>query len=358
MALSASFGVVTEPFGRLPDGTTVESYLLVLENGVSCKLLSYGATIAELHVPDRNGRLGDIVLGFSSLETYLSHTWYVGAAIGRFCNRIAQGRFTLDGKDYQLAVNNGSNHLHGGNRGFDKRVWRAEVLNRPDGPSVAFHLSSPDGEEGYPGAMELTVTYTLTVGGELRMDYRATTTAATPVNLTNHAYWNLAGAGSILQHELTINADRSTAVDETSTPIGIIAPVAGSPLDFTAPRPIGSLIGQLTNLPQGYDHNFVVNREEGGNRAGLAWVARVKEPISGRTMEVLSDQPGVQFYTGNYMDGSLIGKTGEVYAYQTGFCLETQHFPDSVNHPNFPSTILRPGEVFQSTTIHRFGTVP
>jgi aldose 1-epimerase len=349
MALSSSFGVVSEWFGRMPDGTAVDSFTLGVESGIKCKVISYGATITEVHAPDCDGKMGDIVLGFDSLQPYLDHTAYFGAAIGRCANRIAAGKFSLDGKAYSLAVNNPPNHLHGGNQGFDKRVWRAEVLTRTEGPSVAFHLSSPDGDQGYPGAMEVTVTYLLTAAGELRIDYRANTTKPTPVNLTNHSYWNLAGTGTILGHQLMLNADTYTPVDADSIPTGVLAPVAGSPMDFTAPLAMGHNLGRLTNIPQGYDHNWVIN----GGGAALARVAVVTDPKSGRTLEVLSDQPGVQFYTGNFLDGTVTGKGGTVYARHAGFCLETQHFPDSVNHPNFPTTILRPGEVYRSTTIYR-----
>ena len=335
----------------MPDGTAVEAYTLTNEQGVLAKIITYGATLTEMQVPDRNGILGDVALGFDQLDPYLTRKGYFGATVGRVANRIAHGKFVLDGRTYSLATNNGPNHLHGGILGFSWLVWRAEVLAGLEGPSVAFHLASPDGNEGYPGALEVTVTYTLTNGGELRLDYRATTSEPTPINLTNHSYWNLAGSGTILEHEVTLNADRYTPADDTSIPTGIIAPVAGSPMDFTRPLPIGRNIGQLTNTPQGYDHNWVIN----GPGDALTWAAKVTEPKTGRTMEVLTDQPGVQFYTGNYLNGAATGKGGTVYARHTGFCLETQHFPDSVNHPNFPSTILRPGEVFRSTTIHRFG---
>jgi aldose 1-epimerase len=304
-----------------------------------------------MHVPDRTGRLGDVTLGFDNLQSYLDGHPYFGATVGRYANRIAQGRFTLDGRTYVLATNDGPNHLHGGVRGFDKVIWRAEVL-AGTGAAVRFTYTSPDGEEGYPGTLTAAVTYTLTEDNELRLDYLATTSQATVVNLTNHAYWNLAGTGNILDHVLQIAADRYTPVDDTLIPTGAIDPVRGTPMDFTRPLPIGSRIRQLTNEPQGYDHNYVLD-SRGGD---LALAARVEEPTTGRVLEIHTTEPGIQFYSGNFLDGTLTGKGGVVYQQYDGFCLETQHFPDSPNRPNFPSVILRPGQIYTQTTIHKFST--
>lgn len=347
-AMKAS--VTQSSFGKLPDGTPVELYTLTNKKGAVCKVMTCGAIITELHVPDRAGQPGDIVLGFDNLEGYLKGHPYFGAAIGRVGNRIAKGRFTLDGKTFTLATNNGPNHLHGGLKGFDKVVWKAEPLQVKDGAAVRFNYTSPDGEEGYPGTLKVTMVYTLTDKNELRIDYEAATDKATPVNLTNHSYWNLAGGGDILGHELTLRARRFTPVDDTLIPTGEIRPVKGSPMDFTRAKPIGRDLKQLTNDPRGYDHNYVL--DSGGGRMALA--ARVFEPKTGRVLEIRTDQPGVQFYSGNFLDGTLTGKHGAVYQKHFGFCLETQHFPDSVNHPSFPSTILRPGQTYRTTTVHKF----
>jgi aldose 1-epimerase len=347
-AMKAS--VIQSSFGTLPDGTPVELYTLINKKGAVCKVMTWGAIITELHVPDRSGKPGDIVLGFDNLEGYLKGHPYFGAAIGRVGNRIARGRFTLDGKTFTLATNNGPNHLHGGLKGFDKVVWKAAPLQVKDGAAVRFNYTNPDGEEGYPGTLKVTMVYTLTDKNELRIDYEAATDKATPVNLTNHSYWNLAGGGDILGHELTLQARRFTPVDDTLIPTGEIRPVKGSPMDFTRAKPIGRDLKHLTNDPQGYDHNYVL--DSGGGRLGLA--ARVFEPKTGRVLEIRTDQPGVQFYSGNFLDGTLTGKHGAVYQKHFGFCLETQHFPDSVNHSNFPSTILRPGQTYRTTTVHKF----
>jgi aldose 1-epimerase len=338
-------------FGKLPDGTAVDLYTLTNANSLVAKVTNYGAIITELHVPDRDGKPGDIVLGFDNLQQYLKGHPYFGATVGRFANRIAKGRFTLDGKTYALATNNGPNHLHGGLRGFDKRVWHAEPQT---GAAVEFTYTSPDGEEGYPGTLAAAVTMTLTDANELRLDYCATTDQPTPVNLTNHSYFNLAGQGSALDHELMLAADYYTPSDSALIPTGEIKPVKGTPMDFTTPQPIGSRFAQLHTQPVGYDHNYVLNA--GGN--GLALAARVHDPASGRAMEVRTTQPGVQFYTGNFLNGSLTGKRGIVYHQHNAFCLETQHFPDSVNQPMFPSVILRPGQTCRHTTIYKFLTQP
>jgi len=337
----------TSSFGRLPDGTPIELYTLQNGDGLVAKITNYGTIITELHVPDRLGRLGDVVLGFSSLERYLRGHPYFGCTVGRVANRIAKGRFTLDGKVYPLAVNNGPNHLHGGIRGFDKVAWTAEPL---DGAAVRFSYTSPDGEEGYPGTLQVEVTMALTEANELSIDYTATTNQPTPINLTNHSYFNLAGAGDILGHELTIAAGHYTPPDADSIPTGQIKPVKGTPFDFTSPKPIGARFFQIESRPVGYDHNYVL--DSGGKE--LAMAARVFEPGSGRVMEVYTTEPGVQLYTANYFDGTLTGKNGIIYKRHSAFCLETQHYPDSVNQAQFPSTILRPGQTYRQTTTHRF----
>jgi aldose 1-epimerase len=339
-------------FGKTPDGTAVDLYVLTNANGMQAKIITYGAIVTELHVPDRDGKLDDVVLGFDDLKGYLAGHPFFGATVGRVANRIAKGQFTLDGKEYKLATNNGPNHLHGGLKGFDKAVWKAEPRQIPDGVAVQFSHRSPDGEEGYPGNLSATVTYTLTNANELKIDYTATTDQATPVNLTNHSYFNLAGprSGTILGHELMLAADNYTPADATLIPTGEIRPVQGTPLDFTTPATIGSRINQLKGDPAGYDHNYVLN---GGGKS-LALGARVHEPKTGRVMEMFTTEPGVQLYTGNFLDGKLKGKGGVVYQKHQGFCLEAQHFPDSVNHANFPSVILRPGMTYTQTTVYKF----
>lgn len=342
-------------FGRLPGGTAVELFTLTNSNGLFAKITNYGTIITELHVPDRQGKLGDIVLGFDNLAQYLKGHPYFGATVGRFANRIAKGKFALDGKNYTLAVNNGPNALHGGLRGFDKVIWKAEPQ---DGACVKFAYTSADGEEGYPGKLDVTVVMTLTDLNELRIDYTADTDKPTPINLTNHSYFNLAGQGDILGHELMIAADHFTPTDATLIPTGEIKAVKGTPLDFIAARPIGSRLGELTNEERGYDHNFVLRdgakSKPGTEAAAPMPAARAYEPKTGRVMEVHTTEPGVQLYTANYLDGSLTGKGGIVYRKHGAFCLETQHFPDSVNKPNFPSTILRPGQTYRQTTVHKF----
>jgi aldose 1-epimerase len=340
-----------EDFGTLPDGTAVELYTLYNSAGLRARIMTYGAIVVSLEVPDREGRLADITLGYDSLEGYLETTPYFGAIVGRYGNRIAKGAFSLDGVTYTLAANNGENHLHGGIRGFDKVVWTAEPLREDRAVGVRMRYLSPDGEEGYPGNLDSAVTYRITEDNELMITYEATTDKATPVNLTHHSYFNLAGQGTgdILGHELQILADRYTPVDEGLIPTGELRPVAGTPFDFTEPHRIGERIAQV---PGGYDHNFVLTSGGGG----LAPAARVYEPASGRVMEIATTEPGIQFYAGNFLDGSIAGKLGKVYHKHFGFCLETQHFPDSPNQPGFPSTILRPGETYRSRTVHRFTT--
>jgi len=336
-------------FGKLPDGTAVTLYTLSNANGLTASVATYGTIITELHVPDRRGKPCDIVLGFDNLAQYLKGHPYFGCTVGRMANRIARGRFMLDGKTYALAINNGLNHLHGGLKGFDKVVWKAEPRA---GAAVKFTYTSRDGEEGYPGTLTVAVTMTLTDANELRLDYHAKADKPTPVNLTNHSYFNLAGEGDVLGHELMIAAKYYTPSDSASIPTGEIKPVIGTPMDFTKPLPIGARFAQLGTDPVGYDHNYVLNAS--GKRLVLA--ARVHDPRSGCIMEVHTTQPGVQLYTGNFLDGSLKGKGRVVYRQHSGFCLETQHFPDSVHQARFPSVILRPDQTYRHTTIHKFST--
>ena len=343
--------VKKEAFGRLADGTAVDIYTLTNKAGLEARITTYGAILVSLKLPDRNGLFADVNLGFDGLEGYLGTHPYFGAIIGRYGNRIAKARFTLDGVAYALPPNNNGNTLHGGIRGFDKVVWAAEPVRSADGAGVKLAYLSKDGEEGFPGNLSVTVVYTLTDANELRIDYEAVTDRKTPINLTNHAYWNLKGEGrgDVLGHVLRLEADAITAVDSAANliPTGEIAPVAGTPFDFTAPHAIGERIGQVEG---GYDHNFVL-RSGGGT---LAAAARIEEPESGRVLEIWTDQPGIQLYTGNFLDGTVVGKGGKAYQKHFAFCLETQHFPDSPNHPNFPSTILEPGQTYRTTTVHKF----
>jgi aldose 1-epimerase len=345
-------GVKKAMFGKLDDGTTVDIYTLTNANGAAAKIMTYGATLTELHVPGRDGKMGDVVLGFDNLAQYVKGHPYFGSTVGRVANRIAKGKFTLDGKEYTLAVNNGPNHLHGGLKAFDKVVWKAEPVKSADGAAVKFAYHSPDGEEGYPGNLDVAVTYTLTNDNTLRIDYTAKTDKATPVNLTNHAYFNLAGQGDVLGHRMMLAADRYVVVDDTLIPTGELKEVRGTPMDFRTPHSIGVRIDQVGADPKGYDHCYVLN--SGGRSFALA--ARVTEPTTGRVMEMYTDEPGVQFYTGNFLDGSLTGKGGFVYQKHAAFCLEAGSFPDAVNHPSFPSVILRPGETYRQRTEYRFST--
>jgi aldose 1-epimerase len=345
--------VEKQPFGKTADGTPVDLYTLTNSKGVRVAITNYGGIVVSLFTPDRNGNPGDIVLGFERLEDYLKGHPYFGAIIGRYGNRIAKGRFTLDGVEYKLAQNNGENHLHGGLVGFDKKVWKARDFVDAEGQHLELRYTSPDGEEGYPGNLDVTVTYSLNEQNQLRIDYVATTDKPTVVNLTNHSYFNLAGEGDILGHLLRLNADYFTPVDAGLIPTGELRPVKGTPFDFTEPTPIGARIEQddeQLRYGRGYDHNFVLR----GGGGSLAEAAEVYEPKTGRVLRVLTTEPGVQFYTGNFLDGTLRGKYGRVYHRRTGFCLETQHFPDSPNKPHFPTTVLRPGQTYRSTTIYEF----
>ena len=338
----------------------MSQYTLKNAHGMELRVLDYGGIIVSLAVPDRTGRVDDVVLGFDRLQAYERSSLYFGAIIGRFGNRIARGRFTLDGRTYMLATNDGPNHLHGGVKGFDKVVWKVSPFERQDSTGLVLRYTSPDGEEGYPGTLRTTVTYTLTDGNELIFDYEATSDRATPVNLTQHSYFNLAGdgRGDVLDHVLTLKAHSFTPVDSTLIPTGEIRSVAGTPFDFRAPTAIGARIGQddeQLRYGGGYDHNFVLDKDRAEQRGAAMLAARVYEPSSGRLMEVFTTEPGVQFYSGNFLDGMLTGKRGTVYPRRSGFALETQHFPDSPNHPDFPSTILAPGREYRSRTLLRFG---
>ncbi len=338
-----------EIFGKTADGEPVEIFTLTNSHGLKAKVTTWGACLTEMHVPDRTGALADVTLGFEKFASYLAGHPHFGVTTGRFANRIAKGRFTLDGTAYTLAINNGVNHLHGGLKGFDKRNWKATA----EGNAVRFTYTSPDGEEGYPGTLAVTVTYTLTDADELRLDYEATTDKPTVLNLTNHAYWNLAGAGhgDILGHELTLHSSHYLAVDDGSIPTGKIEPVAGGPMDFTQPKLISRDFAQMPGKPGGYDHCFVIEHPTPGV---LTTAAEIRDPASGRTMTISTTEPGIQLYTANYLDSTVTGKGGSVYKKNSAFCLETQHYPDSPNHPDFPTTVLRPGQTYRSTTVHKF----
>lgn len=340
-----------QTFGHLPDGSEVEIYILTNSHRLKAKIMTYGATLVALEVPDRQGELADIVLGHDSLEGYLdpAQNPYFGSIVGRYANRIAQAKFTLDGVEYRLAANAGKNHLHGGLKGFDKALWTAEPVRAEGAVGLKLFYLSRDGEEGYPGNLSTTVTYWLTEEDELKISYQAETDKPTPINLTSHSYFNLAGPrdGDILRHELMLNANHFTWVNDELLPTGEIRAVSGTPWDFTKPKAIGA---EMTATPGGYDHNFVLRGEAGT----LRLAARVYEPTSGRVMEIYTTEPGIQFYGGNFLDGTIIGKGGHAYSKHAGFCLETQHFPDSPNQPNFPSTILRPGQKYTSLTVHKF----
>jgi aldose 1-epimerase len=347
------------PFGKLSDGSAVQLYTLRNAQGVRVEISNYGGTVVRIFVPDRHGNFADVVLGFDRLEDYVARSPYFGCLIGRFGNRIADGKFCLNGETFQLAKNNAPNgipcHLHGGRKGFDRVVWQAEAFTSDDGDALRLHYLSPDMEEGYPGNLDVTVTYTLTADNSLRIDYTATTDRATPVNLTNHAYFNLAGegVGDVLGHVLTINARNYTPVKAGLIPLGHVAPVAGTPFDFSAPSKIGQSIempNEQLRFAGGYDHNYVLDRSDDS----LVLAATVLEPLSGRILEVHTTEPGLQFYSGNFLAGAFAAKNGHVYQRRHGFCLEAQHFPDSPNQPSFPPAILEPGVTLRSTTVYHF----
>jgi len=340
-------------FGHLPDGRPVTLYTLVNNKGARADIMNYGGIVVRLYMPDRNGHYDDVVLGYDHLEGYLTNNPYFGAIVGRYANRIAKGRFVLDGKVYQLATNDGPNHLHGGIKGFDKRLWKARPFMSADGPALELKYFSRDGEEGYPGNLQVTAVYTLTDENELRLDFTAVTDKPTIVNLSHHSYFNLACEGTILDHQVMIVADAFTPVDATLIPTGEIRPVEGTPFDFRKPTPIGARIHEddiQLKYGRGYDHNWVIRKPLGT----LGLMARVYEPKTGRIMEVLSTEPGLQFYTGNFLDGTIVGKGGRRYVHRSGFCMEPQHYPDSPNKPHFPSVVLRPGQVYRNTIIYRF----
>lgn len=341
--------IQTDAIGELPDGTQVDQFTLTNGAGLRVKIMTYGATLTTVEAPDRDGKLDVVTLSLDSLDGYLAGHPYFGSVVGRYANRIAKGKFTLGGAEYTLAVNNGPNHLHGGIKGFDKAVWKAEPHECEKCVGVKFSHTSPDGDEGYPGTLTCSATYTLSADNRLKMEYTAESDKPTPVNLTNHAYWNLAGAGSgdALAHEMMLNADAYLPVDDGLIPLGEPAAVKGTPMDFTQPHTIGSRIAQVEG---GYDHCYVLNRKESEE---LSLAARVVEPKSGRVMEIFTTQPGIQFYTGNFLDGTLT-VAGKPCLRHYAFCLETQHFPDSPNRPEYPTTVLRPGETYRETTVHRF----
>ena len=350
--------VTVNDFGQLEDGTAIQEYVLENEEGMSVGIMTRGATVTSLNVPDKDGNLVDVSLGFDSVEGYLNKDCpYFGAVVGRYGNRIAKGAFTLDGVTYdKLAINNGENHLHGGLVGFDKVVWDAEIVAEGDEPAVKFSYLSKDGEEGYPGNLSVSVVYTLTKDNGLKLVYDASTDKATPCNPTNHTYFNLDGEGSptILNQVIMINADKFTPVDEGLIPLGEHADVKGTAFDFTTPKAIGQDINadedQIT-FGGGYDHNFVLNSQDGS----LAKAVEVYSPVTGIMMEVFTTEPGVQFYAGNFLEGNLTGRSGKIYPYRSGFCLETQHYPDTPNQPNFPTTTLKPGDKYSHETIYKFG---
>ncbi len=348
--------VSSEPFGSLPDGREATLYTLVNARGTTMRVTDYGGIITELHVADRNGDLGDVVIGHATLSEYLVDNPYFGALIGRYGNRIGGASFELDGETFTLAKNDGDNTLHGGVFGFDRQLWTAKPVDSEDGVGLVLTYLSPDGEEGFPGSLAVEVIYLLTHDDRLVFDYTATTDRATPVNLTQHSYFNLAGSGPILHHELMLAASAYTPVGPALIPTGEIAPVEGTPFDFRTSTPIGERIGDAHEqivFGRGYDHNWVLD----GESDSLRLAARVYEPVSGRLMEIATTEPGIQFYSGNFLDGSLTGKDGQPIGHRTGFCLETQHFPDSPNRPEFPSTTLRPGQIYRTRTVYAFSVV-
>lgn len=358
-AADATAGTIEKrDFGKMPDGTPVFEYTLTNAKNMSVGVINYGGIITSIKVPDRDGKVDNVVLGFRNIDDYVSKNPYFGTITGRYANRIGNAKFTLDGTEYKLAVNNGPNSLHGGAKGFDKKIWAVKEL--PGEGKVGLELSylSPDGEEGYPGNLAVTVNYTLTDDNEFRIDYTATTDKPTVVNLTSHSYFNLAGNGSgtVLDHKLQLNADKFTPVDATLIPTGKLQDVAGTPFDFREPQVIGDRIRQADEqlvYGRGYDHNWVLNRSDDSS---LVLAAKLHDPATGRVMEIHTTEPGIQFYAGNFLDGTLVGSSGGMYRQGDGLCLETQHFPDSPNKPDFPSTVLKPGETYKTTTVHRFMT--
>ena len=356
VAFAAAQSVTKQSYGKTAAGENVDLYTLRNSKGVEAKITNYGGIVVSLKVPDRNGKFDDVVLGFNDLESYLTkNDPYMGALIGRYGNRIAKGRFTLNGGEYKLAVNNGENHLHGGLKGFDKVVWTGRDMKTPTGPAVVLTYLSKDGEEGYPGNLNVRVVYTLTNNNELKIDYSATSDKDTVTNLTHHSYFNLAGEGNgdILNHTVTINANRFVPTDAGSIPTGELKSVAGTPFDFLKATAIGARINQddeQLKFGNGYDHTWVINGR------GMRLAATAYEATSGRVMQVWTTEPGMQFYTGNFLNGTLTGKSGKIYARRTGFCFETQHYPDSPNQPSFPTTTLKKGATYKSTTIYRFSS--
>lgn len=356
MAGEGALKTKSEPFGKTPDGKDVTLFTLENRNGVKARIMSYGATLVSLEVPDKNGKPGDVTLGFDTLDDYIHKVNpFFGAIAGRYANRIAKAQFTLDGKTYTLAKNNGENTLHGGKKGFDKMVWDASPANEiadANACGVHFNLVSPDGDEGYPGNLTVRVTYTLNNNNELAIAYSAKTDKATVLNLTNHTYWNLAGgpAGNILDHEMTLYADKFVPVGDDGIPTNGLKDVKGTVMDFTTPHLIGERINDVGNTPVGYDHTWVLN----GQAGKMKKCATVSDKKSGRVMDISTTEPGVQFYTGNFMDGKTVARGNVVCNKHQGFCLETQHFPDSPNHPEFPTTVLKPGEEYTQLTVHRF----
>ncbi len=344
------FNIQKESFGKMPDGRAVSIFTITNPKGAQLKMTDYGATVVSLEVPDKNGKLANVTLGCPTLDGYLTQTTFFGATIGRYGNRIAKGKFTLNGKEYGLPINNAPNHLHGGPNGFDHQLWSAKQIEKPDAAGLEFTYISKDGEAGYPGILTVTATYLLTADNELKIDYSATTDKDTVLNLTNHTYWNLAGAGSgtILNQQMMIAADKYLAVDDTLIPTGEMADVKGTPFNFTSSKPIGPAVDEIKKQGgRGVDHCYVLRSQNGK----LALAAKAKDPASGRVMEVWTDQPGIQFYTGNFLDGSA---TSGGFPQHSAFCLETQHYPDSPNRPEFPSTVLKPGQKFKSATVYKF----
>jgi aldose 1-epimerase len=348
--------ITSEEFGKMPDGQKVLIYTLVNNNGLKAKITEYGATLVSLEAPDKDGKLADVVLGYASLDGYLKGDPFYGKTVGRFANRIAKGKFSLEGKEYTLAINNTPNHLHGGPKGYHSVVWKSEIIEKEGHQALKFTYHSPDGEEGYPGNMDIEVIYTWNDENGLVIDYKATTDQSTIINLTNHALFNLKGEcnGDILGHVLTLNASKFTPVDSTLIPTGELRPVAGTPLDFTTPHAIGERIAsddEQIKKGMGYDHNWVIDRKD----SSLILAVTLVEPESGRKMEVYTTEPGMQFYTGNFIDGKFVGKTNKPHEYRCGLALEAQHYPDAPNQPTFPSVVLKKGEVYTQTTVYKFG---